>query len=286
MNVHSFGNGPGPAVASYGLKKTASDGEQKFGEAAAKFVHRNFYVDDDVPSLPTADEAIELVTKTQRMLSKANLRLHKVISNSVKVMEAFPNEDKDLRDLDLRYHPLPPQRSLGFYWNLEKDAFAYKVDPADKPFTIKGVLSIVNSIYGSLGLAKPVLLEGKLILQHLVIMGKKTIDKPLGCDDLLREAPFDHWKEWGNSLPDLQKIALPRCYHPKDFGNITRAEIHTFSDAIKEVRGACGYFRLLNDREENQQHINIWTIQGCTISDHQHPSLRTLRCCASCTICL
>ena len=187
MNVHSFGNGPGPAVASYGLKKTASDGEQKFGEAAAKFVHRNFYVDDDVTSLPTADEAIELVTKTQRMLSK----------------EAFPNEDKDLRDLDLRYHPLPAQRSLGFYWNLEKDAFAYKVDPADKPFTIKGVLSIVNSIYGSLGLAKPVLLEGKLILQHLVIMGKKTIDKPLGCDDPLREAPSDHWKGWGNSLPDL-----------------------------------------------------------------------------------
>ena len=124
MNVNLFGNRPSPAVASYGLKKTESDGEEKFGAAAARFVHRNFYVDDGVTSLPTADEAIELVTTTQKMLAEANLRLHKVISNSVKVMEAFPNEDrgKDLRDLDLRCDPLPPQRSLCVYWNFEKGA--------------------------------------------------------------------------------------------------------------------------------------------------------------------
>ena len=67
-------------------------------------------MDDSVTSLPTADEAIEFVTTTQKMLAEANLRLHKVISNSVKVMEAFPNEDrgKDLRDLDLRCNPQPP----------------------------------------------------------------------------------------------------------------------------------------------------------------------------------
>ena len=221
MNGHLFGNEPSPAVESYGLKKTASDGEEKFGEAAVRFVHRNFYVDDSVTSLPTADEAIELVTATQKMLAEANLRLHKVISNSIKVMDAFPNKDrgKDLRDLDLRCDPLPLQRSLGVYWNLEKDTFTYKVDPTDKPFTIRGVLSIVNSIYDPLGLAAPVLLEGKLILQHLVIMGKKTLDKPLGWDDPLPEAQSDQWKRWRNSLPDLEKIALPRCYHPKEFGN-------------------------------------------------------------------
>ena len=252
MNVHLFGNGPSPAVATYGLKKTASDAEEKFGETAAKFVYRNFYVDDGVTSLPTADQAIELVTTTQKMLAEANLRLHKVISNSVEVMEAFPNEDrgKDLRDLDLRCDPLPPQRSLGVYWNLEKDAFTYKVDPADKPFTRRGVLSIVNSIYDPLGLAAPVLLEGKLILQHLVIMGKKKNDKPLSWDDPLPEAQSDQWKRWRNSLPELEKIALPRCYHLKDFGNITRAEIYTFSDASKDAIGACVYLRLLNDKEE------------------------------------
>ena len=38
MNFNLFGNRPSPAVASYGLKKTESD-EEKFGAAAARFVH-------------------------------------------------------------------------------------------------------------------------------------------------------------------------------------------------------------------------------------------------------
>ena len=46
MNVHLFGNGPSPAVAPFGLRRTATDGEEEFREDAIKFVHRNFYVDD------------------------------------------------------------------------------------------------------------------------------------------------------------------------------------------------------------------------------------------------
>ena len=90
MNVHLFGNGPSPAVATFGLRKTAADGEEEFGEEAPEFVHRNFYVDDGLASRPTAQQAIDLVTSTQAMLATANLRLHKVMSNTVEVMEAFP----------------------------------------------------------------------------------------------------------------------------------------------------------------------------------------------------
>ena len=94
MNVHLFGNGPSPAVATFGLRKTAADGEKEFGEDAMKFVDRNFYVDDGLVSLPTAKQAIALVTATQAMLRTANLRLHKIVSNSIEVMEAFSVEDK------------------------------------------------------------------------------------------------------------------------------------------------------------------------------------------------
>ena len=173
MNVHLFGNGPSPAVATFGLRKTAADGEEKFGKAASNFVHHNFYIDDGLASLPTAKQAIDLVTAAQRMLATANLRLHKVVSNSVEVMEAFPAEDrgKDIHDLDLHCDSLPVQRSLGVYWDLQEDAFTFRVALPDKPFMRRGVLSTVNSIYDPLGLAVSVLLEGKLLLQQLVIMG-------------------------------------------------------------------------------------------------------------------
>ena len=103
MNVQLFGNGPSPAVATFGLRKTATDGKEEFGQNAAEFVHRNFYVDDGLASRPTAKEAIDLVAATQAMLATANLKLHKVVSNSVEVMEAFPAKDrgKEIRDLDL-----------------------------------------------------------------------------------------------------------------------------------------------------------------------------------------
>ena len=195
MNVHLFGNGPSPAVATFGLRKTAADGEEEFCKAASNFVHRNFYVDDGLASLPTTKQAIDLVTSVQTMLATANLRLHKVVSNSVEVMEAFPAEDrgKDVRDLDLRRDSLPAQRSLGVYWDLEGDAFTFRVALPDKPFTHRGVLSIVNSIYDPLGLAVRVLLEGRLLLQQLVITGKKNNDMPLGWDDPL---PETQWLQW------------------------------------------------------------------------------------------
>ena len=86
MTVHLFGNGPSRALATYGLRKTVKHGE----EADVKeFVERNSYVDDGLVSTPTADEVITLVKSTEATLTSANLTLHKQVSNSVSVMEAF-----------------------------------------------------------------------------------------------------------------------------------------------------------------------------------------------------
>ena len=184
------------------------------------------------------------------MLATANLRLRKVVSNSREVMEALPTEDrgKDVRDLDLRRDSLPDQRSLGAYWSLEGDAFFFRVSLPDKPFARRGVLSVVNSIYDPLRLAVPALLEGRLLLQQLVRMGKRSNnDAPLGWDDPLPDALRQPWNRWRSSLPDLEKT-VPRCYHPQDFGKGARAEIHAFSDASKDAIGASVYLRLANDR--------------------------------------
>ena len=124
-------------------------------------------------------------------------------------MEAFPTEDlaKDIRSLDLRQDNLPAQRSLGVFWDLETDAFTYKVSIPDKPLTRRGVLSVVNSVYDPLGLAAPVLLHGRLLLQQLVSMGKKkTATAPLGWDDPLPEELSLGWQSWKNALPDLQNV--------------------------------------------------------------------------------
>ena len=46
MTVHLFSKGPSPAIATFGLRKMADDGEEKYWEKKTRdFVHRNFYVD-------------------------------------------------------------------------------------------------------------------------------------------------------------------------------------------------------------------------------------------------
>ena len=127
---------PAPQSQQYGLRRTVEDSEE-CEPGVREFVKRNFYVDDGFVSRSTATETIKLVRDTQTVLATVNLRLHKVVSNSVAVMEAFPTEDlaKDIRSLDLRHEELPAQRSLGVFWDLHRDVFTYRVLLPDRPFT-------------------------------------------------------------------------------------------------------------------------------------------------------
>lgn len=81
MNVHLFGAVSSPAVANYSLHKTAETGRAKFGDKAADFLCRNFYVDDGLTSVPAISEAIELIEDSQALCASAKLRLHKFASN-------------------------------------------------------------------------------------------------------------------------------------------------------------------------------------------------------------
>ena len=254
MNVHLFGNGPSPAVATFGLRKTALEGAQQHGKEVKNFVHRNFYVDDGLASLPNGEEAVELITNAQNVLTTSNLRLHKVVSNSVEVMEAFSTEDrgKDVCDLDLRRDILPTQRSLGVYWDLVKDLFTFHLSLPGKPSTRRGVLSVINSVYDPLGVAVPAMLEGRKLLQQLICSSKGIDGKnPLAWDDPLPERIMKKWQCWKDSLQDLEHVAIPRCYHPKDFGSTTTAELHGFSDASQDaIGGASVYLKQWKEREE------------------------------------
>ena len=96
------------------------------------------------------------------------------------------------------------------------------------------------------------LLEGRLLFQKLVLMGKsKNNDKPLGWDDPLPDALPTQWQRWRNSLADLEKVSVPRCYYPVGFGTIVRREIHAFSDASEDATVAAVYLRQVDNRGEN-----------------------------------
>lgn len=250
MKVHVFGNSPSPAVAIYCMRRAAQQGEQEHGTDAKLFVERQFYVDDGLTSVATPEHAVDLLTRTKNMLAESNLRLHKVASNCSLVMEAFPVEDraKDFKELDLGVDPLPVQRSLGLCWNLQTDSFTYLVSSETKPFTRRGVLSTVNSLYDPLGFAAPIIMQGKATLRELS-SEERDWDAPLPLE---RE---DAWVTWKDSLKALEDLQIKRCYSPGSVSAMKSNELCIFCDASTVAIGAVAYLRSLDS--DDQYHLGF-----------------------------
>ena len=103
-------------------------------------------------------------------------------------------------------------------------------------------------MYDPLGFAVSVMLEGRKILQQLVVMDHRTSgnNTPLSWDDPLPEEMMNRWIRWRDSLMELQRLFVLRCYHPKDFGPVAKAELHVFSDASQDAIGAAVYLCQFN----------------------------------------
>ncbi|XP_060596551.1 uncharacterized protein LOC132750565 [Ruditapes philippinarum] len=236
MCVHVFGNSASPAVATYGLRKAV----QTADEDVKQFVQRDFYVDDALTSRPTSREAIELLKKTQTALKKGgNIRLHKVASNDLQVLGAFPPEDLggELKSLDFGTDVLPTQRSLGLVWDLKKDHFVFSVQLGEKPVTRRGVLSMINSIYDPLGFIAPITITGKILLREAISSGLDW-DVPLSTDHVTK------WQEWRESVEKLQTISIPRMFTQFSYSLATGVSVSIYSDASEKAIASVSYLNL------------------------------------------
>ena len=98
--------------------------------------------------MPTVSEAIHLIKDSQGICEKASLRLHKIVLNKKKVLEAIPAEDhaKGIKELNLAVDPLPIERALGAMWCVKSDRFRFRIKLRERPLTRRGVLSVVGPI--------------------------------------------------------------------------------------------------------------------------------------------
>nr|XP_039251003.1 uncharacterized protein LOC120328550 [Styela clava] len=245
MKSHPFGAASSPGCANFGLKRCADEGEAEYGEAAANYIRQDFYMDDGLKSVATFEEAVDLIQQRRALCASAGLKLHKFISNNCEVLESIPEDEraKDIKTLDVTVDPLPIERTLGIVWCIESDDFQFKIEIKDLPFTRRNILSSVSSIFDPVGFLAPVVLRGKMILQELC---KEKYD----WDDPVPKYLRSEWEKWRNEILELERLKIPRCYKPEDFGRISSVELHSFSDASEIGYGQCTYLRLTNERGE------------------------------------
>lgn len=196
-------------------------------------------MDDGLKSLPSSSEAIDL------MKNEGNLRLHKIASNKEEVMSAFASDDlaknlKALKDLDIGNDHLPVQRSLGLNWDLMSDTFTFRATAAKKPYTRRGILSVINSLYDSLGLVAPVTIRGKMIL-------RKIVTDSFDWDSPLPEQYRSEWESQNTELQYLEEVNIHRTYmeHDASLSKAVRREIHVYSDASEDAIAAVAYLKTI-----------------------------------------
>ncbi|KAI4905746.1 hypothetical protein NFI96_003038 [Prochilodus magdalenae] len=273
MTVHVFGNSPSPAVAIHCLRQSAKQGKPHYDPEVEQFVTCDFYVDDGLKSLPTAEGVISLLKRTQIILANSNLRLHKIASNSKEVMDAFPPEDcaDNLKDLVLGSDTPPVQRSLGLGWDLETDSFVFKVDIKEKPFTRRGVLLVVNGVYDPLGFVAPVTIQGKHILRELT-------QQKGDWDSLLPEEMLNQWTSWQHSLKDLGDLQIPRPYTKSSPIKAKRRELSIFTDASTKAIAAVAY---LTVTEENGNSHTGFIMGKAKLAPRPEHTVPRLELCAA-----
>ena len=161
-----------------------------------------FYVDDGLISLSSDKEVIDLIDKTVSLCSKGGLDLHKFSSNSKFVMQYVSERYDSELSTDL---PGPTvERLLGVVWCVESDTLQFRIVVDSKPFTRRGILSTVSSIYDPLGFVGPFVLEGKRILQYMC-------QSSCGWDSLISDEILPRWQQWLASISKLESIKLKRC---------------------------------------------------------------------------
>ncbi|XP_046576736.1 uncharacterized protein LOC124284679 [Haliotis rubra] len=252
MCVHVFGNSTSPAVATYGLRKTVSDYVVQCDEDVRSFVEKDFYVDDALTSVETCRKAVSLLKRTQNVLqSEGQLRLHKIASNRTEVMKAFPKEDlaKHLKTVDLSKELLPLCHSLGLAWDLNRDVFRFLIqeDQLDKPYTRRGLLSVINSLFDPLGFLAPFTVKGKILLRELARKGTDW-------DEILPPDRQCEWNLWRQSLKAVEELSVSCAFVPISPSESDSRQVHIYCDASEKAIASVAYLMAMKD---GQTHVGF-----------------------------
>lgn len=250
MKVHVFGATSSPSVATYAMQKCAADFEDEFGQEAATTVKKNFYVDDCLKSVEDEDAAVTLCSNLRGMLARGGFRLTKWASNSRKLLNSIPEDERaqGFQDIDLKMDSLPMERALGIKWCAETDQFKIKINLKERPHTRRGLLSFMSSIFDPLGFIAPVVLPAKKMLQDLC-------RQRYSWDDSLPEEVIKEWTRWTSDLRQLEEFGIDRCIKKEAFGAPVFAQLHHFADASEDAYGTASYLVLRSSAGETQSTL-------------------------------
>lgn len=236
--VHIYGAKSSGFVANYCVKKLAQSSQCPVSEV----LMQDFYVDDQLSSFQTEEEAIYMAQSLQEVLKQGGFRLTKFVSNSLSIMKAVPDCDH-AESVDLVLGKNEYEHSvLGLQWLVQADQFCFSCQlpdigsiPSRRLF-----LSVIAHVYDPLGIVSPAVLQGKIVMQQKSSLGWDE------TDDVLKE----QWFVFHDLLTQVSNFCVARCLHSSSFDKSVHISLHGFADASKDGYAAAVYVRQVDSKGE------------------------------------
>ena len=128
------------------------------------------------------------------------------------------------------------EQVLGIHWNFKSDQFVIEVQLNQKPFTRRGLLSLLSSIFDPLGFVAPVLTQPKQCLRDL---------KDQEWDEEVSQKIKEQWQNWMNSFLAPKDLSISRCVMSADSEPVI-CKLHHFADASQMAYGTVFYLRTVH----------------------------------------
>ncbi|GBP10287.1 hypothetical protein EVAR_91944_1 [Eumeta japonica] len=249
--------------------RNASEFELEYPEAC-KAIRLDHYVDDFLKSFNSIEEARRVSKQVYDIHRKAAFELRGWASNEIEVLNEMPdtrNDDNVQLGGDTRI-----EKTLGLQWDINNDALGFNLGLRNTPTEVletslpptkRQVTSAVMSVFDPLGLASPVLITGKCMLQDIWRSG-------IDWDETIEADAHKKWLKWVNDIKKLASIRIPRCISPGH----TEGELHVFVDASEKSYAAAVYWRIKLSEHESAVSLIAGKARVAPLESHIDPSAR------------
>ena len=136
---------------------------------AAKVILKSTYMDDSMALVLTDDEAVGLYKEMFELWGKTGMKIHKWLSNSIKVLETIPPQNRASQmNLGTGEYKSSTVKTLGVLWDATTDAFTFKSQYIVEEFipTKRMFLKRIATLFYLLGFLSPFVVRAKILIQE------------------------------------------------------------------------------------------------------------------------